>query len=159
MTVVLHWPMVVDTATATPSTSLARRSIFGRGLASPMQLDVTGARPLVVSEEILVKMGIMNILFTDAGERPFLVKQGVPYGTRIRRALFEDADVASDIVKYDIKSALSVWEPRIVVQGVQTAVKVGEKGGATLMTNIIFRYRSTNRSDNLVVPFSLGSPQ
>lgn len=132
-------------------------SIFGRGLAYPVRLDAAGAKNLVVSEEENVRSCMRHIMGTDMYTRPFTVKNGVLFGTRIRRALFEPEDVAKDIAVYDTKMALTVWEPRIVVKSVTADwTLVGQAKRRALVVTVFFVYRKTNRADNLVVPFYQG---
>jgi phage baseplate assembly protein W len=130
-------------------------SIFGRGLSYPMQLDAQGIRPLVTSGEDLVLRSIGSIINTDPSERPFLTRGGVPYGTRLRRALFEAPALVIDIFKYEVPTALSTWEPRIIVLDVD-AVEV--PGGHYVQGTVRFRYRATNRVDNFVRPYKLSKP-
>lgn len=130
-------------------------SILGVGLAFPMQLDAAGARPLVVREEDIIRASMSNILNTDITERPWLSKSGIPFGTRIRRSLFEDVNVATDIIRYETKRALDAWEPRIVVLSVDTSHDVG---ASRIICNVSFRYRATSRDDNFVTPYRLTRP-
>jgi phage baseplate assembly protein W len=95
-----------------------------------------------------------TIINTDINERPFLVKNGQPYGTRIKRALFSPASVAASIISYEIPRALNLWEPRIIVQGTKCS-QVNVATGVQIIANTSFRFRSTNRADNFVVPFLL----
>lgn len=125
---------------------------LGIGLAYPMQLDPTGSRPLIAVNNALVKASINQILNTDITERPFLSKNGVPFGTRIKRILFQDEDTALAIIQYEVQRALTLWEPRIVVQTVTGFAQQQSDGGALLAVNIAFYYRSTNRPDNMVIP-------
>lgn len=133
-------------------------SIYGRGLSYPFRLDPTGSRPAISSEGTLVKEAMAQILKTRQGERPFLTRGGVPYGTKITDALFEDGDAAEDIVKYEVRRALEVWEARIVVTGVTTRQIPTYSGGIEIEATITFRYRATNRDDNFVIPFRTTNP-
>ena len=117
---------------------------LGTGLAYPMQLDTTKGRPLVVSGQDLVYASIQQILFTDIGERPFVTRNGIPYGTRIRRALFSPAEVAADIIVYETKRALDAWEPRITVTDVQVDKIDNGAGGVILVSTIRATWRNTN---------------
>ena len=130
-------------------------SFFGTGLAYPMRLDKTGARPLVISNDDLIKASIAQILNTDITERPFLTSNGIPFGTRIRRALFQPAEVVMDIAIYECRRALGQWEPRIIVDDVTSEEQPQASGGSAILVTVYFRYRSTNRSDNFVTPFRL----
>lgn len=134
-------------------------SIYGTGLAFPMSVDASGARVATASDEELVKMSIDQILNTDVHERPFLSKNGVPFGTRLRTVIFESAEVAASIARHEVARALNVWEPRISVVSVDTVVQKDQLTGlTTLYVSVQFSYRSTSREDNLVIPFILKTP-
>lgn len=130
-------------------------SILGHGLAYPMRLDSTGARPAIASEEERVKQSIDQIVNTHITERPFLTRNGVPFGTRIRECLFSSAEIASDIIQHEVKRALDLWEPRIIVVTVDCSEVPQTSGSSVVMTVIGYRYRATSRSDNFIVPFRL----
>ena len=132
-------------------------SIFGRGPAYPFRKDPTRSRALIVSEEENVMSCIRHIIKTPMYSRPFTVKNGIMFGTRIRRALFESEKTAEAIAVYDVRNALDIWEPRIVVQNVVAnwaPAHIGKK--RVLLVTVFFTYRKTNRADNLVVPFYQG---
>jgi phage baseplate assembly protein W len=111
----------------------------------------------VTSEEDLVNRSIGAIINTDPSERPFLLKNGVPYGTRMRRALFEPAGFVVDIFRYEVPRALEVWEPRIVVLEADAVQPVDDPH--KIIASVQFRYRSTNRTDNWVRPYRLQKPE
>lgn len=135
-----------------------KSSIYGKGLAFPFRLDATGARPALSSEEELVQQSIYSILMTNIGERPFLVKNGIPYGTRLRSITFEDSSIAREILQHDIKLALDTWEPRIVVSAVVVSREEEALNRAVIWSRVLYRYRSTNRPDNYVVPYRVSRP-
>jgi len=133
-------------------------SMFGRGPAYPFRKDLTGARALVVSEEENVLSCIRHIIKTPMYSRPFTAKNGVLFGTRIQRALFEPEETAESIAVYDVTNALAVWEPRIIVTSVTAGwANSGIKNRRALVVTVFFVFRKTNRPDNLVVPFYQGS--
>jgi phage baseplate assembly protein W len=135
-------------------------SIFGVGLSYPFRFDGNGLVPGVklqtASEEDLVQCSIEQILNTDISERPFLFKDGIPYGTRLKRALFQPSGVFADIFRYDVPKSLAVWEPRIVVMDV-SAIQ-DEANPSLVVGSVVFRYRATNRVDNFVRPYRLSKP-
>ena len=131
-------------------------SFLGVGLSYPMRLDATLARLQGASGELLVKQSIDQIINTDIDERPFLVKNGVPFGTRTRRTLFDSVSAARDVIQYDVKRALDTWEPRIVTDLVD-AQEVNQNNMHGLIVTISYRYRSTNRADNYVIPYIISS--
>jgi phage baseplate assembly protein W len=133
-------------------------AFLGVGLAFPMQLDATGAQVLTASNDTRVRMSITQICATGVTERPFTTKGGVPFGTRIKNIQFDSAATAIVIIQYECKRALNVWEPRIIVDNVSATEQLVADGGAAIMADIQYRYRSTNRPDNVVIPFYLGLP-
>lgn len=133
-------------------------SFYGRGVAFPLRLDATKSRPLIVENEDLIFQSMDDIINTDIAERPFLTKNGRPYGTRCRRIIFDSADVAIDIITYEVKAALDVWEPRVIVDKVTADEVPQAQGGVLIMATTFFRFRATNRADNLVTPFRFKRP-
>lgn len=133
-------------------------SFLGRGFAFPLRLDATQSRPAFSEDEERVKESIHAFISTDIGERPFRVRNGVPYGTRFRSLLFTNSvEAAADIAKFDIKRGLATWEPRIIVLDVTVDTKFVFPGTRMrgLLVNVPYRYRATNRLDNFVRPYRL----
>jgi phage baseplate assembly protein W len=130
-------------------------SFLGRGFAFPFRLDDTQMKPAFTSDEERVKESISAIINTGVHERPFLVRNGVPYGTRFRGLLFSNAQAAADVAKYDAKVVLGAWEPRIAVLEVTADINYIFAEGTIrgMLLNILYRYRSTNRIDNYVRPY------
>lgn len=127
-------------------------NLLGRGVAYPLQRSVTGGFVLVEGEE-LVRQSILSILSTSIGERPFMVRSGVPYGTRIKMYQFENVEQIRDLAAFEVRRALEVWEPRISVTYVEvTDILSGQKDPRYVGISVTYRIRATNRADNLVVP-------
>ena len=130
-------------------------SLYGIGYAYPLQAS-NGAGPVLTRDEDLIKRSMRCVILTRIGELPHLVKNGVPFGTFLEDGLFEGEDAAKDMIPYEVKRALSLWEPRVVLVGdAQVSSQDLPEGGVRIITNIPFRYRSTGRADNLVQPFGL----
>jgi phage baseplate assembly protein W len=128
---------------------------LGRGFSFPFRLDATLTKPSFSEDEELVRESIDAIINTSVGERPFRVRDGVPYGTRFQELLFNNVKAASDIAKYDVFRALTAWEPRIIVLAVTTDTDfvfpdTNLKG---MLLDVSFRFRATNRIDNFVRPY------
>ena len=135
------------------STLVGYLKSFGRGLAYPFRLDPSESRFAVSVDEENVRNSIKQIIGTGVGERPYLLKDGVPYGTRLRETLFSNAAALEAAAPFEVKKALDVWEPRITVLSVNTTTQDTSSGGIAVYVDILFRYRSSNRTDNLVYPF------
>jgi|FreactcultureFD7_1027221.scaffolds.fasta_scaffold00819_14 phage baseplate assembly protein W len=133
-------------------------SFLGAGLAFPFRLDVNKVRPATVTGNDTITASIDQIVNTDVTERPFLTKNGIPFGTRIRGSLFDNAQSAIQVIQYEITRALNAWEPRIIVNSVDSQEMPMPNGGSAIVTNIDYTIRANNRSDNFVIPFLLRSP-
>lgn len=142
---------------ASPSSAFAHRrnsvpNLLGRGVKYPLQSSETGGFLMVEGEEC-VKDSIRSILETGIHERPFQVRLGVPFGTRIPYYQFDSVERLQDLVVHEVERALEVWEPRILVLRVEL---IEYLPGAShdpryLGIRVVYRLRATNRSDNLVV--------
>jgi hypothetical protein len=126
---------------------------IGVGWSFPLRIDPNKNTVVTSENDDRIYESIRIIIETDQDERPFCMKNGVKFGTRVKRALFENVETAIDIAKYDVKRALDVWEPRIYVTSVNAyKTMIGNLAGIAI--DISWRYRSTNRADNKVFPFS-----
>lgn len=108
----------------------------------------------------LVEQSVREIIYTRAGEgiRAFNIRRGVLYGTRLHRYLFESVDHVRDLVSYEVKRALDVWEPRILVRRVDVSAPADlstANGRKTVLIDVQYVLRATNRADNLVVPYAM----
>ena len=129
---------------------MIRPTSLGQGFSFPFRINNTEIAPAFSRDEALVKESIDSILNTRIYERPFRVRRGVPYGTSFRALLFENAEVAGDIIKFEAKRALLAWEPRINLQGVTVKRTKDPQGVFGLLIQVSYRYRSTNRPDNFI---------
>lgn len=125
---------------------------FGKGPAYPIRFDLSASRFRISRDEQVVKDSIAQIIGTDISERPYLLKNGQPYGTRLRQMLFSGAAAVEAAAPFEIARALDIWEPRVTDV---TASASSQPSGSGTQVNIFvsFRYRASNRSDNLVYPF------
>jgi phage baseplate assembly protein W len=128
-------------------------SIYGTGLQYPIQLNSSGSKPKTVSNEELVMLSIEQIIMTDVFERPFLVRNGIPFGTRVSRSLFEPPEVFIDIFRYEVPRALNAWEPRIAVLSADAVQAVDNQH--TVQGVVRFRFRATGQQQNFVRPYQL----
>lgn len=127
-------------------------NLLGRGVKYPLQPSETGGFLMVEGEEG-VRDSIRSILETGIHERPFQVRLGVPFGTRIPYYQFDSVERLRDLAVHEVHRALEVWEPRITVLRVELVEHVP---GASydpryLGILVVYRLRATNRVDNLVV--------
>jgi phage baseplate assembly protein W len=126
-------------------------SIYGSGFSIPLRLDDNETNFMLAEEEEKVKCSIRAILGTDSNERPYVTKNGVPFGTAIRRSLFEPVFIVIDTINFEVPRALNIWEPRIMNVSVVAAQDTASP--TQVNARISFTYRATNRADNMVIPF------
>ena len=124
-------------------------SFLGRGLAYPIQIATKGGLALTEGET-LVTQSISEILLTDINERPFTVKEGVPFGSRLPSYLFRSAEEVRDLATFEVKRALDLWEPRIVVNYVEVTDHRADGAEDPRYVRIVvnYRYRSSNMNTN-----------
>lgn len=144
-----------------PGTPLSRvlPNLLGRGTTFPIQSSETGGLHQSEGDQ-LVGESVDEILGTDIGEgvRAFDVRDGQPYGTRIRRYLFESVEQVRDPIVYEVRRVLEVWEPRIIVRRVEVDAPedvTSAMGRRTIRIRMNYMIRATNRSDNRVVLMSM----
>lgn len=122
---------------------------LGRGWSFPVQVDGERRRLLYVDGPEKVRESIWIILDTEPGERIMRPT----FGCGLRRYLGEPNTVAvRALIRHDVEGALSTWEPRIQVSGVD--VSPGDDPSLVEIA-ISYVHVRTGRPDNLVYPFSL----
>lgn len=127
--------------------SLAR-TVFGQGLAVPLQATPAGRLPLADGPE-KVRQAIAIILDTEPGERLMLPR----FGCGLRRFLMQPNTAATRAaMQREIDTALRAWEPRVNVERVD--VSPGDDPSLVLV-QIEYRHLLDGRRDNLVYPFYL----
>jgi phage baseplate assembly protein W len=88
------------------------------------------------------------ILSTTPGERPMRPE----FGARLAQFVFASSDATTaGLVAAEVQTALTQWEPRVVVEQVVVSTDADEP--ATLWIDITYSVRSTNDRRNLVFPF------
>ena len=120
---------------------------IGSGWAFPLRTDATGGIALV-RDEREIEGSIRLILGTAIGERPMRPE----FGCGIHDYIFAPTDATTaGRIGYEVRAALSRWEPRIEVADV--AVDTAADDPAVLYIDV--RYTVTNSNDprNLVFPF------
>jgi phage baseplate assembly protein W len=121
--------------------------IIGSGLAFPLQVDRRGGIALARDEQD-IDQAIQLILGTAPGERPMRPE----FGCGVHDFVFDTIDAGTvGRMEEAIRSALSRWEPRIVVRSVD--FDVGQAANGVLAIDIGYTVRATNTDRNLVHPF------
>jgi phage baseplate assembly protein W len=98
---------------------------------------------MVLNDVQSIKNSVRNLILTNKGERIFQ-----PYiGTTLSNVLFEiaDSDLGDTIID-SIKSVLSLFEPRIVVDSILVSL---EDDDITLSVQIYYTILSTNVKDSV----------
>jgi phage baseplate assembly protein W len=98
---------------------------------------------MVLNDIQSIKNSVRNLILTNKGERIFQ-----PYiGTTLSNVLFEiaDSDLGDTIIE-SIKTVLSLFEPRIVVDSILVSL---EDDNITLSVQIYYTILSTNVKDSV----------
>jgi len=122
---------------------------LGKGWSLPVGVDpVMRGIPYVDGPE-KVRQSIRWILDTEPGERIMRPT----FGCGLRRYLMHPNTVATRaLIKHDVERALTAWEPRIELTGVDV---LAGADAALVEIAIAYIHARTRRPDNLVYPFSL----
>ncbi|WP_028048511.1 GPW/gp25 family protein [Cellulomonas sp. URHD0024] len=122
-------------------------SFVGAGWHWPIETDQTGAIALAHGTTEL-EQAMYLILSTTPGERPMRPE----FGARLAQFVFASGDATTaGLVAAEVQTALTRWEPRVVVEQVVVSTDADEP--ATLWIDILYSVRSTNDRRNLVFPF------
>jgi phage baseplate assembly protein W len=124
-------------------------SFLGQGWRFPIKPDRQGRLNYVDGDEE-IRESIWIILTTAAGERQMLEQ----FGCDIHDLVF-DANTAAlrGLVQDNVRSALTLWEPRIDVLDVRAESPAEQPNILTI--HIDYRIRANNAIYNLVYPFFL----
>jgi phage baseplate assembly protein W len=120
---------------------------IGKGWSFPVRTDATGSIALS-SRQTELEESMRLILGTAYGERPMRPE----FGCGIHEYIFSSIDATTaGRIAYEVRIALTRWEPRIDIADVQ-AVSTDNKEGVVLI-EIKYVERETNDPRNLVFPF------
>lgn len=121
---------------------------LGRGWGFPIAVDERGALAVAVGPD-KVRQAIMLILETEPGERVMLPG----FGVGLRQFLAQPNTVAvRALIQREVLQALSAWEPRIRVDGVEVAPGTEPE---LILVAITYTHVRDGRRDTFVYPFSL----
>jgi len=125
------------------------REFLGQGWAFPVGVDA-GGKIKISREEEDIRQAIWIILSTAKGERVMRPD----FGCGIHDYVFASINTASvALIENSVREALTLWEPRIEVTGVQVSTENVAKG--ELLVSVDYKVRTTNNRFNLVYPFYL----
>jgi len=129
------------------------KEYLGRGLAFPLQVNPRGEIALAGGERD-IEQAIRIILETRPGERVMRPE----FGCRAHELLFEPRDAATKtLMQRYVQQALEMWEPRILLQGVNVFFDDGFDGGVFVEINYIIKESHDERS--IVYPFFLAGQE
>ena len=95
-----------------------------------------------VKDRSAIAQAIKSLLLTRKGERPFKPN----FGSGLQKALFEPLDYGSAVlIKNEINTCLSIYEPRIVVRKINCLIDYNNNG-----YDIELEYRIKGRTDRPV---------
>lgn len=121
---------------------------LGRGWKFPPEIDKSTGRFKTVEYEDDIKEAIYIIIMTRYHERIMLPE----FGSKANDYVFSQADFTTlNLLKQDIKDALTTWEPRII--DLEVDVVHDSMENSKINVNISYTARATNNPFNLVYPF------
>ena len=132
-------------ARVTPRTK--KQEFFSDFLGNLEQVPGRADVARVVNENA-VKQSIKNLLMTDRGERLFQPN----IGCDIRGSLFENIDPNTIlIIKENIKTTISTYEPRCVVKNVVVSSNIDDNA---VKVQVIFSVINSSRDSSLTLDLS-----
>lgn len=145
----------VATAYSTPLSSLTSSlSLMGAGLSFPFRIGSDGEF-VKVAEEDNVDECLVQLLRTEQGERPFSVRDGRLFGTKLKTILFENGVEAQALAFQTVNEAILVWEPRVRLLEMEVVEQPSPGGGSTIFVAIKYLVIATSNVRNLIFPFNL----
>lgn len=132
--------------------TIREQQAFGTAVSFPFRRTASGGDFAVDSGEAEIRSSIKQILMTRRYERPFLVKNGIPFGTLIAYALFEDPKTAIDIFTVEAKMAVETWESRVYNVSA-SADQLLPKEPTVIVGSLYYQIRATGRPDSVVVTY------
>jgi uncharacterized protein len=119
----------------------------GAGWAFPMRTGSSGGFALV-SGQREIEEAMRLVLATAPGERPMRPE----FGCAIHDLVFAPVnDRTIGRIRYEVRTCLDRWEPRIQVESVN--VTVDPEDGTVLYIDVRYSIRGTNNPRSLVFPF------
>jgi phage baseplate assembly protein W len=120
---------------------------IGSGWAFPMRVDASGSVALARGQRE-IEQAIRLVLATAPGERPMRPE----FGCAIHDLVFAPVNEATaGRIRYEVRSSLDRWEPRIEVAEVNVLEDNDDDG--VVLIDVQYAIRGTNSPRNLVFPF------
>ncbi len=125
------------------------KDFLGQGWKFPVNIDANGNMAVSLYEQD-IRESVQVILSTARGER---VMQP-DFGCGIFDLAFAVLNTSTaGMIEESVRKALTLWEPRIIVENVSVSTDMAEEG--KVLISIDYRVRATNNEFNLVYPFYL----
>ena len=122
--------------------STSQLPFTGRGWSFPVGVAPGGGIALAEGDED-IRQAIRVLLGTALGERAMRPDFGSP----VHEMVFDPTDATlAARARFYVRNCLERWEPRIEVERVDARVE-----GSSLLVEIEYTVRRTNRRDNLVI--------
>ncbi|MDT0461221.1 GPW/gp25 family protein [Streptomyces sp. DSM 41527] len=119
----------------------------GAGWTFPLRTDAAGGIALARRERE-IEESIRLVLATAPGERPMRPE----FGCAVHDMVFAPVNEATaGRIRYEVRSSLDRWEPRIEVQDVE--VTPAPDDPSVLFIDVRYSVRGTNNPRSLVFPF------
>jgi len=119
----------------------------GSGWAFPMRVSPAGSFTMVTGERE-IEEAMRLVLATAPGERPMRPE----FGCAIHDLVFAPVnDRTIGRIRYEVRTCLDRWEPRIEVGSVDVTVEPSD--ASILYIDVSYSIRGTNNPRSLVFPF------
>jgi len=124
-----------------------QNTIFGKGFIFPIEL--LNGRPIIVTDEELIKSNIKGVLAFEYGTRFFQPE----IGSRLKKLLAEPADaVLKRTMLFFIKETIDRWEPRVLINSTKSYVSIDRaKGKVDVFLSL--ENRKTGQDISFIIPF------
>ena len=118
------------------------------GFAFPFRIDPETGGVAQQAGEAKLKENLVQILLTRIGER--VMRRA--YGGGVHDLVHDpNNDALRALVQHQIAKAISQWEPRILLQGVDI-----QQQDEVLIINLAYVVRRTNQAQSVSVSFPMG---
>ncbi len=125
------------------------KDFLGQGWKFPVNIDANGNMAVSLYEQD-IRESVQVILSTARGER---VMQP-DFGCGIFDLAFAVLNTSiAGMIEENVRKALTLWEPRIIVENVSVSMDMAEEG--KVLISIDYKVRATNNEFNLVYPYYL----
>jgi hypothetical protein len=125
------------------------KNMIGKRVGFPFRLSDRN-RISLVGDDTAIRQSIFLIIHTVPGERVM----HPTFGCEIHSLIFAPAnDETAILAERYVREALTLWEPRILLENVQ--IEISNTGYGELVINIAYRLKGEHDIRNLVYPYYL----